>query len=93
MAIGHGGSLVSQEIQNIIILLSIIGVIGILTLILLTIFVRRIKTTIETRKQLREEQRYRELNEGFPSVVDQPYEPQLNGEELPPRIAEKQDLQ
>ena len=83
----------SQEIQNIIILLSIIGIVGILTLILLTIFVRRIKTTIETRKQLREEQRYREITEGFPSVVDQPYETQPNGEEIPPRIPEKQDLQ
>ena len=82
----------NQEIQNIIIFLSILGIIGILTIILLTIFVRRIKTTIETRKQLREEQRYGGLTESFPSVVDQPYEPQLNGEELPPRIPEKQDL-
>ena len=82
----------SQEVQNIVILLSIIGAISVLALILLTIFVRRIKTTIETRKQLREEQRYRGLNESFPSVVDQPYEPQSDGEEIPPRIPEKQDL-
>jgi hypothetical protein len=83
---------VSQEIQNIIIFLSIFGIIGILTIILLTIFVRRVRTTIETRKQVREEERYREITEGFPSVVDRPYEGQLNDEELPPRIPEKQDL-
>ncbi len=82
----------SQEIQNIIIMLSVFGIIGILTLIILTIFVRRLKTTIETRKQLREDQRYGELKESFPSVVDQPYEPQLNNEEFPPRMPEKQDL-
>jgi hypothetical protein len=83
---------VSQEVQNIIILLSIIGVVGILALLLLTIFVRRVKTTIETRRQTREDQRYREITEGFPSVVDQPYEGQLTNEERPPRIHEKEDL-
>ena len=82
----------SQEVLNIIILLSIFGVVAILTLIVLLIFTRRIKTTIETRKQVREEQRYRELNENFSSVVDKPYEPQLNPEEISPRVRERQEL-
>ena len=82
----------SQEVQNIIILLSIFGVVATLTLIVLLIFTRRIKTTIETRKQVREEQRYRELNENFSSVVDKPYEPQLQPEEIPPRVREREEL-
>lgn len=82
----------SQEVQNIIILFSIFGVVAILTLIVLLIFTRRIKTTIETRKQVREEQRYRELNENFSSVVDKPYEPQLQPEEIPPRVREREEL-
>jgi hypothetical protein len=82
----------SQEVQNIIILLSIFGVVAILTLIVLLVFTRRVKTTIETRKQVREEQRYRELNENFSSVVDKPYEPQLQPEEIPPRAREREEL-
>ena len=82
----------SQVVQNIVILLSIFGVVAILTLIVLLIFTRRIKTTIETRKQVREEQRYRELNENFSSVVDKPYEPQLQPEEIPPRVREREEL-
>ena len=82
----------NQEVQNIVVLLSIFGVIAILMLIVLLVFTRRIKTTIETRKQVREEQRYRELDENFSSVVEQPYEPQLNPEELSQRVREKQEL-
>ncbi len=82
----------SQEMQNIVIMLSIFGVVAILTVIVLLIFTRRIKTTIETRKQVRDEERYRELNENFSSVVEQPYEPQLQPEELPQRVKEKPEL-
>lgn len=82
----------NQEVQNIVVLLSIFGVIAILTLIVLLIFTRRIKTTIETRKRIREEQHHREIDENFSSVVEQPYEPQLKPEELPPRVREKQEL-
>ena len=82
----------NQEMQNIVILLSIFGVVAILTLIVLLIFTRRIKTTIETRKRVREEQQYRELNENFSSVVDKPYESQLNPEEIPSRVREREEL-
>ncbi|MEW6128930.1 MAG: hypothetical protein AB1757_17970 [Acidobacteriota bacterium] len=82
----------SQEMQNIIILLAIFGAIGILSLVLITIFVRRIRTTIETRKQVREDERFRELSEPFPSVIDRPYEPEATPEEPQPRISESQDL-